>query len=53
MRVLITSLLLSLAAAAVAAQDATLVGFGPSSSAAERDIEQRADGSIASALKLY
>jgi N-acetylated-alpha-linked acidic dipeptidase len=49
MRVLITSLLLSVATGVVAAQDAALVGFGPSSSVAERSIEQRVDGSIATA----
>ncbi|MGF6495553.1 N-acetylated-alpha-linked acidic dipeptidase [Luteibacter sp. 621] len=49
MRVLITSLLLSVATGVVAAKDAALVGFGPSSSVAERSIEQRVDGSIASA----
>ncbi|QDE39027.1 M28 family peptidase [Luteibacter pinisoli] len=48
MRAFITTVLLT-AAAAASAQDASLTGFGPASSAAERGIEQRVDASIGSA----
>lgn len=51
MRVLLASILVTAtaAASAAAAQEAPLVGFGPAASSTERELEQRADASIASA----